>query len=272
MSARTTPLPVIGISTYAQDAKWGDWDSPAALLPLAYSHQIASAGGIPVLLPPLPGVAGVVARLDGLVLSGGGDIDPAAYGAQVHPRTAGVRQARDEAEFALLAAAVSQGIPVLGICRGLQILNVAFGGTLHQHLPELPGAHAHPPPLPGSFGSHPVRVAPSSLLGEILGAPPSPVQVPTAHHQGIDRLGRGLAATAWAADGLIEGIELARGTDSDGAGGARAHPFTVAVQWHPEAGADPRLFHALIAAAREGPAGQGTRSRAGAAEPLDSPA
>lgn len=233
--------PVIGLSSYAQPARWGSWDMPAALLPLNYAERVTAAGGVPVLLPPVPGIAAAVGRLDGLVLTGGGDIDPASYGAAPHPRTAGVSAERDQAELGLLAAALAAGLPVLGICRGLQLLNVAQGGTLHQHLADLgtlPAGDAGHTPPPGTFGRHPVRVAAGSRLAAILGA--GPRSVPTAHHQAVGRLGAGLTATAWAADGIVEAVELAAGEH---------HPFVLAVQWHPEAGDDPRLLRALIRAA-----------------------
>jgi putative glutamine amidotransferase len=227
--------PVIGLTAYCEDARWAYWHKPAVLLPVNYAEQVAAAGGIPVLLPPVPGVAGAVDRLDGLLLTGGGDIDPGRYGAEPHPRTVRVSVPRDAAELELLDAALAAGLPVLGVCRGMQLVNVARGGTLRQHLP----ADAGHTPAPGTFGSHPVRVAAGTRLAGILGANGSGVDVPTAHHQAIDRLGDGLVATAWAEDGVIEAVE-------PGAAGDR---FLLAVQWHPEAGTDPRLIEALVAAA-----------------------
>jgi putative glutamine amidotransferase len=240
--------PVIGISAYAEQARWGAWDSPALLLPRRYADCVAAAGGVPVLLPPVPGIEHAVARLDGLILSGGGDIDPAAFGADAAPETRGVKPARDAAEFALVTAAFERGLPFLGICRGLQVLNVARGGTLHQHLPAVVGHDGHRPAL-GSYGSHLVTVAPWSRLAGLLGAAGEPdgLAVPTHHHQAIDRLGEGLTATAWAADGIIEAVEVAAPASGNG------FPLALAVQWHPEAGTDPRLFQALVAAAASRP-------------------
>ncbi len=255
----STVKPLIGLSTYAEPARWAAWHAPAALLPLNYAEQVAAAGGVPVLLPPVPGIAAAVGRLDGLVLTGGGDIDPACYGATPHPRTGAANAARDRAELDLLAAALAAGLPVLGICRGLQLLNIARGGTLHQHLADLgPAGDADHTPLPGTFGRHPVRVAAGSLLGGILPAD-QPFAVPTAHHQAIDRLGTNLTATAWAADGIIEAAELTGGDH---------HPFVLAVQWHPEAGDDLRLFQALVAAAQ----GASPAAKADAVGSLDSAA
>jgi putative glutamine amidotransferase len=227
--------PLIGLTAYCEEAQWAYWRKPAVLLPVNYAEQVAAAGGVPVLLPPLPGIAAAVDRLDGLLLTGGGDIDPARYGAQPHPRTGRVSVPRDAAELELLEAATAAGLPVLGVCRGMQLLNVARGGTLCQHLPDGAG-HA---PAPGAFGSHPVRVAAGTRLGGILGASAVGAGVPTAHHQAIERLGAGLVATAWADDGVIEAVEPSAAGD----------PFLLAVQWHPEAGTDPRLIEALVAAA-----------------------
>jgi putative glutamine amidotransferase len=230
-----SPAPVIGLTAYCEQARWSHWHKPAVLLPANYAEQVAAVGGIPVLLPPLPGIAAAVGRLDGVLLTGGGDIDPGLYGARPHPATSRVSQPRDAAELEVLDAAVAAGKPVLGVCRGMQLVNVARGGTLCQHLP---GDAGHTP-VPGTFGSHPVRIAPGSRLAGILGANGAGADVPTAHHQAIDRLGDGLVATAWSEDGIIEAVERAD------AGGE----FFVAVQWHPEAGADPRLIEALVGAA-----------------------
>jgi putative glutamine amidotransferase len=227
--------PVIGISAYCQQARWSSWDHPAVLLPRRYTDMVAAAGGLPVLLPPLPGATGVLSRLDGLVLSGGGDIDPAVYGAERDPACGPANQDRDEAEIALARLALDSGVPMLGICRGLQVINVALGGTLFQHLPDVLGHDGHSPE-PAGYGSHKVSVAPGSALARLLGR--TEAAVPTHHHQGIDRLGAGLVPTAWADDDTIEAVELAEPAS-----------FMVAVQWHPEAGEDPSLFDALIAAA-----------------------
>jgi len=244
--ADSNDAPVIGISAYCEQARWGVWETQAVVLPRRYVDRVTEAGGIPVLLPPVPDIAEAVGRLDGLMLSGGGDIDPARYGAEPAAEITNVREERDSAEFALLDAAASLQLPVLGICRGMQVINVARGGSLHQHLPGVVGHDGHAP-TPGAFGQHEVRVPPGSRLSQVLGEKGAgevggerTLTAPTHHHQGVDRLGKGLTATAWAEDGTIEAFE----TDPAG-------PFLLAVQWHPEAGADLSLFRALVAAARE---------------------
>jgi putative glutamine amidotransferase len=197
---------------------------------------VAAAGGIPVILPPLPEVvAGALPRLDGLLLAGGADVDPARYFAEPGELTGPLRPERDAAEVELLAGAVDAGLPVLGVCRGMQLLNVVRGGSLLQHLPDAVGHSGHAE-HPGVYALHPVKVADGTLLASILGA--AELEVPSYHHQGIDRLGEQLVATAWAQDGAVEGLE------------DPGLPFCVAVQWHPEAGTDPALFRALVAAAR----------------------
>ncbi|WP_028649433.1 gamma-glutamyl-gamma-aminobutyrate hydrolase family protein [Nocardiopsis sp. CNT312] len=228
--------PVIGISAYTERARWGDWDLPAVLLPQAYTDRVAEAGGLPVLLPPVAGVAKAVERLDGLLLAGGGDIDPGRYGAPTDPRTAGVRGARDTAEIELLEAALDRGLPVLGVCRGMQLLNVVRGGTLNQHLPDLVGHHGHREE-PGVFGTHPVTVAEFSRTADLLGG--TALEVATYHHQSLAAPGEGVRATAWADDGTVEAIEY---TDR----------FNVlGVQWHPEMGEDLSLFRWLVRRARD---------------------
>jgi putative glutamine amidotransferase len=232
-----TDHPVIGISSYAQRARWSYWDDEVVLLPRRYIDKVTQAGGLPVLLPPVDGGSAVLPRVDGLVLSGGGDINPARYGAVPHPASQRFSEERDSAELDMCRRALAMGLPLLGICRGLQVINVALGGTLHQHLPDLVGDDSHSPEQAG-YGAHKVSVAAQTRLAAILGR--SEAAVPTHHHQGIDRLGKDLIATAWTDDGVIEAVEF-----------PGAAPFMVAVQWHPEAGDDLSLFTALVAAASE---------------------
>jgi gamma-glutamyl-gamma-aminobutyrate hydrolase PuuD len=228
--------PVIGLSAYSVRAAWGVWDVEAVLLPRAYVDAVERAGGLPVVLPPLPGVIeGVLPRLDGLLLAGGPDVEPRRYGQEPGPQTQPSRPERDAAELSLLATAVDARLPVLGICRGMQVLNVARGGTLIQHLPDAVGHDRHAP-SPGVYGEHEVRVAAGSRLATVIG---EWVGVPTYHHQGIDRLGDRLVPTAWADDGTVEALE-----DPE-------LPFCVGVQWHPEVGTEPALFEALVAAAAD---------------------
>jgi len=206
----------------------------ACLLPQNYAEQVVAGGGVPVLLPPVPGVEAAVSRLDGLIMSGGPDIEPRRYGQQAGPRITTVRPERDDAEIALFRAALAAGTPILGICRGVQLMNVALGGTLIQHLPDAVGHDGHSP-TPGTMAEHKVTVgAPGSRLAGILGE--GAQMVPTHHHQGIGRIGAGLIATAWAEDGTVEAVEI------DG-------QFALGVQWHPEAGNHPTLIRALIEAA-----------------------
>ena len=229
--------PVIGITAYDDEAEWRKWQARAALLPYVYVNAVRRGGGRPVLLPP--GGDGdeareTIAGLDGLVVSGGPDIDPARYGKARHPRTQPSVPVRDAWDLAVTGAALTAGVPVLAICRGMQVLNVSRGGTLHQHVPDLVGHDVHSGPADG-FGVHKVRVTAGELLASIL---PSGdyFEVPTHHHQAIDLPGAGLTAVAWADDGVIEAIEAVTG-------------FTIGVQWHPEQGTDERLFAALIQAA-----------------------
>jgi putative glutamine amidotransferase len=230
----TARRPVVGVTTYFEAARWMVWERPAAVLPWSYVDGVAAAGGVPVLLPPVPaGAREAVRAVDALVLAGGADVDPVRYGEALHPATV-VRPDRDSWELALLHAALDRGLPVLAICRGAQLLNVACGGTLHQHLPELTGQAGHQP-APGVFGASRVRVRPGSRLAGILG---TGADVSCYHHQGVDRLGDGLLAAAWAQDGTVEAVEHT------------VHRFVLGVQWHPEEDPDDRrLFAALVDAA-----------------------
>ncbi len=231
--------PVIGITTYVEPASWGVWhDVPAAVVPHAYIRQVTSAGGLALLVPPLAEdtpaeeVQQLLDRLDGLILAGGADVEPARYGAEPHPRVQAPRRDRDGSELTLARASEQSDLPVLGVCRGMQIMAVAAGGDLWQHLPDMIGSERHAP-QPGAYGRHEVRIDPSSRLGGILG---ERVDVATYHHQGVGEH-PGLQASAWSDDGLLEAFE-----DTDAS-------FRLGVQWHPEVGEDPRLFEALVAAA-----------------------
>ena len=226
--------PVIGITSYVETAKWGVWDQPAVVLPYSYVLGVEAAGARAVVIPPSPEAADeVVARLHGLVFAGGADLDPAMYGDPPHPSTMGVRADRDAGELPLLQAALRADLPVLGICRGMQLLAVAHGGTLVQHLPEVVGHERHRP-SPGVFGQHEVHTATGSLVRTVLG---ERVVVPSYHHQGLASPGS-LTVTGWADDDTAEVVE------------DPARRFALGVLWHPEAGDDARLFEALVAATR----------------------
>ena len=233
---------MVGVTAAVRDhVRYGAWDERAALVPDAYLAMVAEAGAVPVVLAQVPGMAPaaaaglLAARVDGVVLTGGVDVDPARYDQEAHAETQAPDPARDAFETALLERAVADGLPVLAVCRGVQVLNVARGGTLHQHLPELVG-HAGHMPVVGCYARHAVRVAPGTRLAAALGVETS--DVPTHHHQGIDRVGRGLVPSAWAEDGVVEAVE-----DPDA-------EFVVGVQWHPEAGEDRSLFEAFVGAVR----------------------
>jgi gamma-glutamyl-gamma-aminobutyrate hydrolase PuuD len=227
--------PIIGITSYAQEASWGAWKLPAALLPLSYVRSVEHAGGRPLLIPPIEdAVEETLDVLDGLILSGGADIEPAHYGAERHPETTITQPERDRAEQALLEGALARELPVLAICRGMQMLNVVHGGDLHQHLPELVG-HAGHRETPGVFSVHDVRLEPGSKTAALIG---ERARVHSSHHQGLDRVGEAIEAVGWAGDGSIEAIE------------DPAHRFAVGVLWHPEEDEDKRLFEALVEEAR----------------------
>ena len=236
--------PVIGICTPLERARWGTWDLDAFLLPRSYVDAVNRAGAMALLLAPDPALVEdpdeMLDRIDGLMLAGGADLDPAVYGAQPHPQTIGSVPERDVFEVALVRRALQRDMPVLGICRGMQVMNVACGGTLHQHLPELLGHEEHRRVL-GSFdgADHDVRLAPDSLAARAAGEELHTTK--SHHHQGVDRVGDGLVVTGWALiDELPEALELP------------GNHFALGVQWHPEADETSRLIGALVehAAAR----------------------
>jgi putative glutamine amidotransferase len=221
---------LIGVSTYLESgARWGVWELEAALLPVGYPRLVQRAGGLAAMLPPddTRYAADAVARLDGLVIAGGPDVEPVRYGAEREPRTGPPAPERDAWELALIEAALSAGVPLLGICRGMQLLNVALGGTLVQHI----DGHAE---VVGVFGGHAVKPVPGSLYAGVV---PEETYVPTYHHQAVDRLGEGLVPSAYAADGTVEALELP------------SADWVLGVQWHPEMGEDVRVMRALVEAA-----------------------
>jgi putative glutamine amidotransferase len=231
--------PVVGLTTYLEQARTGVWDVRASFLPAVYFQGVTAAGGVATLLPPQPVDSDIAERvldgLDGLLITGGKDVDPAAYGQQPHSSTDQPGLQRDAWEFALLDAALKRDLPVLGICRGAQVLNVALGGTLHQHLPDVIGHSGH---RAGNavFTTLPVRTVPGTRLAALVG---ESVDARCYHHQAIAELGEGLVASAWDVEGVIEALELP------------GHGFVLAVQWHPEESLDDlRLFSAIVEAAR----------------------
>ena len=232
--------PVIGLTTYREEAAYGIWCQRADLLSAEYADAVTAVGGVPVLLPPTtaPGAAAaLVGRLDGLVISGGADVDPSVYGAAPHERTASWRPDRDAWELALLDAAAEAGLPVLGVCRGMQVMAVHAGGTLDQHVPDLVGHEGHSPDGP-AYGDTAVVIVPGTRLAGLVG---ERVGVRCHHHQSV-ATHPGFSASAHAADGTLEAMERA---------GAR---FEVAVQWHPETAVDIGLLAGLVTAARAGAA------------------
>jgi len=228
--------PVIGITAYAEPSvRWGVWDVPAAVIPLAYVQRVEAAGGRALVVPPSEdAVAETLDALDGILFSGGSDIDPAEYGHDPHPETAGTRPERDRGELALLKAALERDMPVLAVCRGSQVLNVAYGGDLVQHLPEVVGDEKHKH-TPGVFADHAVDVEEGTRLRSLLG---DRAPVKSHHHQGFGRVGEGLVESAWAEDGTLEAVE------------DPGRRFAVGVLWHPEEGEDAALFRALVDEAR----------------------
>jgi putative glutamine amidotransferase len=236
--------PLIALSSYVTEITWNDGVDrlQAAMLPFAYVTAIERAGGLPILTPSIlhereqsEAARQLVAQVDGLLISGGPDVEPARYGQDAHPLSAWQSQ-RDGWEMSLVLAALECNLPILGICRGAQVLNVVLGGSLVQHLPDQVGHDSHKA-IPGGYGNHAVRLAPDSLLGALLGE--ESLLAPSSHHQSVGRLGNGVVATAWAPDGTIEAIEVP------------SRDFVIGVQWHPEMSDDLRLFTQFVDRARQ---------------------
>lgn len=244
--SRAARRPVIGITSYVEPATRGDWvDVSSALIPHSYVQKVEQAGGIAVLIPPRPDVDAslvhdLLARLDGVIIAGGADVAPELYEADRHPTVQASRPDRDAMEIAIAQAAAEVDLPVLGICRGMQVMAVAAGGELEQHVPERVGHDDHSP-APATYGSHLVHTVEGTITASILGAE---VDVPSYHHQAVASH-PGYVPAAWAPDGTLEAME------------DPSSRFRLAVQWHPEEGEDPRLFEAHVAAARSYAAGPG---------------
>jgi putative glutamine amidotransferase len=227
--------PLVGITTYITPARFGGWEEESALVPADYTRAVERAGGRPLLVPPSEdGVEETLDVLDAVIFSGGSDLDPAAYGQDPHPETTGVEEERDRAELGLLQAALARDMPVLAVCRGSQVLNVALGGDLVQHLPDVVGDHKHKH-TPGAYADHDVELVAGTRLGSLLG---DHAPVKSHHHQGFGRIGDGLREAARAEDGTVEALE------------DPSRRFALGVLWHPEAGEDLRLFEAFVAEAR----------------------
>ncbi|HWD82924.1 MAG TPA: gamma-glutamyl-gamma-aminobutyrate hydrolase family protein [Kribbella sp.] len=235
MGSNASERPRIGITTYLEPAAWGIWRREAALVPKVYLDAVVAAGGVPLLLPPVGTDPSVLDVLDGLIIAGGCDVDPGAYDATPHPETVGTRPDRDDHEAVLIRTALDRDLPLLAVCRGLQMLNVALGGTLHQHLPDVVAHDAHRPE-PAVFGAVEVKTEPGTLTARILG---ESATGSCYHHQALDVVAPGLNVTARADDGTVEAAEVA------------GKEFALGVQWHPEENPeDLRLFTALIRSKR----------------------
>ncbi len=235
--------PAIAITASLLDASYGVWNQPSAVLPADYVTEVRRAGGLPLLVAPEPELVAdpdeLLHRVDGLILSGGADMDPASYGAEPHPETRGWSSERDAFELALIRRATEIDLPVLGVCRGMQVLNVALGGTLLQHLPETVGHEDHRR-VPGNFdeADHDVSLVEGSLAATAAGELVHTTK--SHHHQGVDELGEGLIVTGTSAvDDLAEAIELPD------------RRFVLGVQWHPEADARSHVIGALVQAAAQ---------------------
>lgn len=248
--ALSASRPVLGLTTYLQQAQTGVWDVQASFLPAIYVEGVTLAGGIATLLPPQPVDADIADRvldgLDGLVITGGRDVDPATYGQAPHPSTDQPARERDAWEVALVERALERGLPLLGICRGAQVLNVALGGTLHQHLPDVIGHNWH---QAGNavFNTSAIQTVPGTRLAALIG---ESTDAQCYHHQAIAELGKGLIATAWDPDGVVEAVEIP------------GEQFVLAVQWHPEERLDDlRLFAGVVQAAAAYASGRSARER-----------
>ncbi|MEV6179080.1 gamma-glutamyl-gamma-aminobutyrate hydrolase family protein [Streptomyces sp. NPDC052016] len=228
--------PVVGICARTAPVTLQGSDMVVSLALQSHVAFLSAAGCTPLLLPLLPGVEHLVGRLDGLLVPGGPDLDPALYGEAAHPVTRPMSPDADRAELALVRAALDAELPVLAICRGMQLLNVLHGGSLHQHLPDVVGHDGHRPRTPSfTLGEHRLELRPGSRIAGVLDEE-APVSA-CHHHQAVHRLGTGLTATAWAQDGTVEAVEV---TD---------HPFAIGVQWESGQTADKRLHQALAQAA-----------------------
>lgn len=227
--------PLIGITGHLEPARWGYFVREAVISPVTYTRAVERAGGVPIILPPVPteSVPRLIEGLNGLIVSCGPDLDPRLYGAIRHEQTSEPDRRRDAFDLTLVRAAIEQERPFLAICRGMHVLNVVRGGTLIQHLPDVVGHDRHAPD-PVKLAAHDVQISASSRIGQTLG---THAAVPTRHHQGIQRLGTGLLAVAWADDQIVEAVEV------------QGHPFGVGVQWHAEEDENPRLLEEFVTAA-----------------------
>jgi putative glutamine amidotransferase len=235
--------PIIGICATVERVKWGPWDDFVVMTPRSYVSAVQAAGGLAALLPPDDAAAEdpdeLLDRLDALILAGGNDVDPASYGARPHPEVGSTVPERDRFELALAHRALERELPLLAICRGMQMLNVCCGGTLVQHVPDVVGHEEHRH-TPGQFADHEVRLDSGSLAARAAGV--DRFAVKSHHHQGVDELGESLVASGWAdGDGLVEAIE-----DPE-------RPFVLGVLWHPEEDESSRLIAALVEEARAQP-------------------
>lgn len=231
--------PLIGLTTYAEPARYGSNEKFAAVLPMAYVRAVHSSGGRAVLVTEDDPGTDVLGALDGLIITGGADVSPERYGEAAGPRTV-TRPTRDEAEMLLLRAALEADMPVLAICRGMQLMAVACGGRLYQHLPDVLGHERHRPSDGSGSGAHEVRFAPGSLCYRLLGGS---VAVNSWHHQGVASVGS-LTPTGWVPGEMVDGAELVEAIED------QTKRFAVGVQWHPEESDDWRLFEALVDAIR----------------------